>query len=92
MELNEFKSMWQTYDAKLESSLKLNLHCLSLIQSQQVKSKLAPLFWKRVIECALHGIAIVLLLAFLLNNLYQVQYASLPSPYWLFILPPSQTA
>lgn len=76
MELNEIKSMWQAYDSKLEKSLRLNLHCLELIQVQKVKSKLAPLFWHRTIEISFHAIAIILLLAFLYNNLSQFAYAA----------------
>ena len=43
MELNDVKSLWQAYDSKLERSLKLNLHCLDLIQAQKVKSQLEPI-------------------------------------------------
>ena len=53
MELSEVKSIWQSYDSKLEKTLKLNLHFLELIQSQKIKSKLAPVFWQRVIEITL---------------------------------------
>ena len=76
MELNEIKSMWQAYDSKLEKSLKLNLHCLELIQVQKVKSKLAPLFLHRIIELSFHALAIILLAAFLYNNLSQFAYAA----------------
>jgi len=75
MELADVKSMWQAYDSKLEKSLKLNLHCLEQIQTQKVKSQLAPLFWQRIIEILFHMTAIVLLVAFLFNNFYQFPYA-----------------
>jgi hypothetical protein len=76
MELNEIKSMWQSYDAKLEKTLKLNLHCLKLIQAQKVRSKLTPLFWQRAIEITFHAIAIFLLTGFLYKNFFQFPYAA----------------
>ena len=50
MELNEFKAMWQTYDAKIEKTLKLNQRVVEELQSQKVKSKLTPILWQRAIE------------------------------------------
>jgi len=47
MELNEIKSMWRAYDAKLEKTLRLNQHFLEMIQAQKVKSRLTPLFWQK---------------------------------------------
>ncbi|MEP7376407.1 MAG: hypothetical protein ABI675_23620 [Chitinophagaceae bacterium] len=76
MELSEVKSVWQSYDSKLEKTLKLNLHFLELIQSQKIKSKLAPVFWQRVVEITFHVMAIILLLGFLYNNLSQFPYAA----------------
>jgi hypothetical protein len=76
MELDELKSMWQSYDAKLEKNLKLNLRCVELLQTQKVRSKLAPLFWGRVAEVSFHGLAIVLLLLFLAYNLSEFPYAA----------------
>ncbi len=75
MELDELKIMWQSNDAKLEKSLKLNEQNIELLQTQKVASKLAPLYRQRVVECMFHFIAIVLLLAFLLKNLGQFPYA-----------------
>src|SRR4051794_12008819 len=75
MELNEIKAMWQAYDAKLEKSLKLNLHCLEMIQAQKVRSKLTPLFWQRLVEVTLHVIIIFWLIDFLYKNFFQLPYA-----------------
>lgn len=75
MELDELKIMWQSNDAKLEKSLKLNEQNIELLQTQKVSSKLTPLYRQRVIECMFHFIAIVLLLAFLFKNLGQFPYA-----------------
>ena len=58
-----------------EKTLKLNLHCLELIQTQKVKSKLAPLFWQGVVEITLHAIVIFLLVGFLYKNFFQFPYA-----------------
>ena len=74
MELSEIKSMWRAYDIKLEKSLRLNLHCLEIIQAQKVKSKLTPLLWQRVAEIILHVIVIVWLINFLYNNFFQSPY------------------
>ena len=76
MELNEIRSIWQAYDSKLEKTLKLNQHCLEIIQSHNVKSKLAPLFWHRIIELTLHTIALFLLVGFLYMNFFEFRYAA----------------
>jgi hypothetical protein len=75
MELSEFKSIWQSYDDKLEKSLIINLRCLELIQAQNVKSKLTPLFRLRVIEIILHAIIICWLGGFLYNHFTEIQFA-----------------
>jgi len=75
MELNEIKSMWRAYDAKLEKTLRLNQRFLEMIQAQKVKSRLTPLFWQRVVEFAFHMSAVLLLIGFLYKNFYQFQYA-----------------
>jgi hypothetical protein len=76
MELDELKTMWQSNDAKLEKSLKLNEQAVELIQTQKLVSKLAPLYRQRVIECIFHSIAIVLLLGFLFMNISEFPYAA----------------
>lgn len=68
MELTEIKSLWQSYDRKLEKSLQLNLRCLELIQAQKVKSKLKPLFWQRVAETMIHIVVVYWLIGFLYSN------------------------
>lgn len=75
MELDNLKTLWQTYDEKLERSLNLNLHTLDLIQTQKVKSVLTPLYWQRIIEITFHTIAIVLLSIFSYYNYSQIPYA-----------------
>jgi hypothetical protein len=75
MELNDIKAMWQSYDAKVERNLKLNLHCLELIQTQKIGSKLARILWHRVVETFLHAVAIFLLVAFLFQNISDWAYA-----------------
>jgi hypothetical protein len=68
MELAEIKSLWQSYDRKLEKSLQLNLRCLELIQAQKVKSKLKPLFWLRTAETLVHVVVVYWLITFLFRN------------------------
>lgn len=75
MELDELKSIWQTNDAKLDKSLKLNEQHIELIQTQKVASKLAPLYRKRMVECVFHIIAILLLIAFIFKNITELPYA-----------------
>ena len=55
MDIQEFKNIWQAYDDNLEKSLKLNMHCLELIQSQKAKSKLKTVFISRIIEITLRS-------------------------------------
>ena len=76
MELNEMKLMWQNYNAKLEKTLKVNLHFIEWIQALKLKSKLNPLLWRKNVEATLHSLAIILLIGFLGNNLHQFPYAA----------------
>ena len=75
MDIQEFKNIWQAYDDKLEKSLKLNMHCLELIQSQKAKSKLKTLFISRIIEITLHAVVIWYLGTFLYSHFFEPQYA-----------------
>ena len=76
MELSEMKSIWQAYDNKLEKTLKLNLHCLEMIQTQKVKSRLTPLLWFRIAEIIVHTLIIWWLAGFLYNNFFKFQFAA----------------
>jgi hypothetical protein len=69
MELNEIKSMWLSYENKLQTALKLNRHCLEFILAQRLRSQLTPLLWHRIIEVALHISAAALLFIFIIKNL-----------------------
>jgi hypothetical protein len=75
MELDEFKSIWQSNDEKLEKSLRLNEQQIEQIQTQKVASKLGPLYRRRLIECIFHVAAIVLLGVFLIKNKFEIPYA-----------------
>lgn len=75
MELNELKSIWQAYDQKLEKSLKLNLHCLEMIQAQKAKSRLVPLLRMRILEGALHLMILYWLAGFLYNHFFEIWFA-----------------
>ena len=76
MELTEIKSIWQSYDSKLEKTLKLNQRFVELIHTQKVRSKIEPMFWHRIIEMTFHFIALILLLGFLFMNFFEFQYAA----------------
>jgi hypothetical protein len=75
MDFANLKAAWASYDAKLEKSIKLNLHFVEQIQTQKVRSNMASLMTYRIIELGFHIIAVVLLLLFLVNNLAQFKYA-----------------
>lgn len=74
MELTELKSIWQAQNVKLEKSLKLNLHCLEMIQAQRVRSQLAPLLWQRLIEVLFYIVVIGWLASFLYDHVNQWPY------------------
>ena len=75
MELDELITIWQANDAKIVKAVQLNLKTLDLIISQKVKSALKSLLWQRIIELSFHSIALILLFAFLINNINQLSYA-----------------
>lgn len=75
MELDELITAWQINDAKITKAVKLNLKTLDLILSQKVRSALRSLLWQRITELSFHSIAIILLFAFLTNNINQLPYA-----------------
>jgi hypothetical protein len=75
MELNEIKSLWETYDKKLEASLKLNQHFIDLIEAEKVKSKLAPLFWRRMAEGIVQLACMIFLVVFLVRNFFEPVYS-----------------
>src|SRR4030095_17150693 len=75
MELDELITTWQANDAKIAKAVKFNLKTLDLILSQKVKSALKSLLWQRIIELSFHSIALILLFAFLINNINQLPYA-----------------
>lgn len=75
MELNEIKSLWEIYDKKLDASLKLNQHFIDLIESEKVKSSLAPLFWRRIAEGIVQLACMVFLVVFLTRHFSEVAYS-----------------
>ena len=75
MELDELMKIWQTNDAKMDRTVKLNLKTLDLILSQRATSALRSLLWHRIIELAFHSIVLILLFAFLIYNINQLPYA-----------------
>jgi hypothetical protein len=75
MELDNLKTMWRDYNSTVDKSLDLNLHTLSRIQTQKVKSVLTPLYWKRIIEITFHAVAIVLLSIYCYYNNSQLAYS-----------------
>jgi hypothetical protein len=75
MELDELRSAWISNNEKLEKKIRINEAQIELIQKQRIASKLAPLFWQRIVEMAFHAVFIVLLLVFLFQHIGQPPYA-----------------
>ncbi|HEV7621829.1 MAG TPA: hypothetical protein VGO09_08855 [Flavisolibacter sp.] len=75
MDIEELKNIWQAYDNKLAQSIRINMHCLELIQSQKAKSKLNLLLFTRLIEIAAHIVIICYLGNFLYFHFTEVQFA-----------------
>ena len=75
MELDDLKSMWLSDNEKLERRLKVNEQKIELMQAQKIESSIAPLFWKQGIICFLHGIVILLLVVFIIQNITEIPYA-----------------
>ena len=74
MELDEFKTLWQSNDVRLEKRLKLNEQQVEVIQNQKIGSTLRPLYRQRVMECIFHSFAIMLLTGFILKNRAEFPY------------------
>lgn len=75
MELDDIKPMWQSYEGKLEKAVRLNMRFVELIETQKMKSNIAPLIWRRTAEAIIQTVCIFFLLAFLYRNLFQIVYA-----------------
>lgn len=73
MEFEELKAAWQQ-EANVSEEITINHRCLNNIQTQQVKSNLAPLLWKRIFEAVLHGLTLILLILFLFRNFNSIPY------------------
>lgn len=65
MELNEFKSAWQTLDQRLQLNNALKLHELHERTLIKTRSSLRPLFWGQIAQILLFGVPSVLLAALL---------------------------
>lgn len=74
MDTTELKSIWQAYDAKLEKSLKLNLHCIQTIQTQKIKSTFTSLKAFKITEIIIGVLLIFFLGNFLYNNITEAYF------------------
>ncbi len=61
MELDDFKSAWQTLDQRLQLNNALKLHELRERTLAKTRSSLRPLFWGQVAQILLMGIPCILL-------------------------------
>ena len=75
MDLVNLEAAWQSCDARLSKTIRLNLHYIQQLQTEKIRSGINPLFWYRIIELFFHVLAIVLLTIFLVHNLDQTKYA-----------------
>jgi hypothetical protein len=69
------KSLWEMYDRKLDASLKLNQHFIQLIETEKVKSSLAPLLWRRIAEGVVQLACMAFLVVFLVRNFSEPAYS-----------------
>ena len=65
MELDEFKSAWQTLDQRLQLNNALKLHELRERTLAKTRSNLRPLFWGQIAQILLFGVPCILLAALL---------------------------
>jgi hypothetical protein len=65
MELDDFKSAWQTLDQRLQLNNSLKLHELRERTLAKTRSSLRPLFWGQVMQILLIGIPSIALAALL---------------------------
>ena len=65
MELDDFKSAWQTLDQRLQLNNALKLHELRERTLDRTRSSLRPLFWGQVMQILLMGLPCILLAALL---------------------------
>lgn len=75
MELDELKSAWKSNDLSLNKRVGLREDHLEKIGSRKVEPVLGSILRQRVVECAFHLTAIVLLAVFLVRNLNELPYA-----------------
>ncbi len=75
MDIIELKTIWESYDKKLEKSAQLNLHCIEMIQSQRVKSKLQGLLILRIIEVLAHLAVLYYLAKFFIANIFEIHFS-----------------
>jgi hypothetical protein len=75
MEPVDMKSLWGVYEKKLEKTLKLNQQFIHLIEAEKVRSGLAPLFWRRIVEGVLQAGYLGFLLVFLSRHFSESPYA-----------------
>jgi hypothetical protein len=61
MELDDFKSAWQTLDQRLQLNNALNLHELRERTLAKTRSSLRPLFWGQIVQILLIGVPCLLL-------------------------------
>ena len=76
MELDEIKSMWQTREANIEKSAKLNTRLLDKIESRKIYSILKPLLIQNQIVLILHLLVIAGLLTFFVYHITNLPYAA----------------
>ena len=84
MDTDELKSAWQAYDAKLEKSLQLNLHCIEAIQAQKVASTFTSLKIFKSIEIIIGVFVIFFLGNFLYENLTKTYFVAAAAIVMLF--------
>ena len=76
MELDELKSLWQTREAGMEQSAKLNTQLLDKIKSRKIQSILKPLLIQNKIVLISHILFMTGLLIFFVYHIAELPYAA----------------
>jgi len=74
MELNELISIWQSGDAQLENSLKINKKLLKEVSISKIKSYLVEFKLSNIIEIFVNSVFMIFLMNFIVNHFLVLKY------------------
>ena len=86
METSDIKNIWKSHDDLLDRSMKLNILCLEIIQSQKSKSGLKPLLFLRIFETIVHIVIAFFLGSILIEVSSNINIAILLAVVLMFVI------